>query len=95
MDLCIPEVKIHLITKSEENEDTHDPRGLNIVTPGDRITTQVDFMRGHGTYVIQEPKTGEKELNSSLAGVIERINKLVCVRPLKTRYQGNIQQFLI
>merc|ERR1712050_385194 len=39
--------------------------------------------------------TGEKELNSSLAGVVERINKLICVRPLKTRYQGNIGDVIV
>ena len=36
--------------------------------------------RGHGTYV-----DGEK-LIASVAGIVERVNKLICVRPFKTRY---------
>ena len=38
------------------------------------------FFRGHGTYV-----DGDK-LIASVAGVVERVNKLICVRPFKTRY---------
>ena len=38
------------------------------------------FFRGHGTYV-----DGNK-LIASVAGVVERVNKLICVRPFKTRY---------
>lgn len=35
--------------------------------------------RGHGTYI-----DGDK-LIASVAGVVERVNKLICVRPFKTR----------
>lgn len=35
--------------------------------------------RGHGTYV------DEEKLVASVAGAVERVNKLVCVTPLKTR----------
>ena len=38
------------------------------------------FFRGHGTYV-----SGDK-LIATVAGVVERVNKLICVRPFKTRY---------
>ncbi len=37
-----------------------------------------DF-RGHGTYM------DEDKLHASVAGVVERVNKLVSVKPLKTR----------
>jgi exosome complex component RRP4 len=36
--------------------------------------------RGHGTYVDND------EVIASVAGVVERVNKLVTVRPLRTRY---------
>ena len=35
--------------------------------------------RGHGTYM------GEEKLIASVAGSVERVNKLVCVKALKTR----------
>lgn len=38
------------------------------------------FFRGHGTYV-----DGDK-LIASVAGIVDRVNKLICVRPFKTRY---------
>ena len=37
------------------------------------------FSRGHGTYLEDEC------LHASVAGTVERVNKLVSVRPLKTR----------
>lgn len=35
--------------------------------------------RGHGTF------TEDEKLHSSVAGAIDRVNKLICVKPLKTR----------
>lgn len=37
------------------------------------------IFRGHGTFM------HEDKLHASVAGVVERVNKLICVRPLKTR----------
>lgn len=39
----------------------------------------VFFSRGHGTYV------DEDKLTASVAGEVQRVDKLICVRPLKTR----------
>lgn len=39
------------------------------------------FNRGHGTYNSEDDR-----LLASVAGVVERVNKLICVKPLKTRY---------
>ncbi|KAJ2835678.1 Exosome complex component rrp4, partial [Coemansia sp. 'formosensis'] len=55
-----------------------------IVTPGTAITNDSAFMRGHGTF------SEHDTIYSSVAGVVERINKLVSVRPLKQRYSGEI-----
>ncbi|CAL1545414.1 unnamed protein product, partial [Lymnaea stagnalis] len=61
----------------------------NIVTPGDIITADTGFMRGHGTYMEEEC------LHASVAGIVERVNKLVSVQPLKTRYNGEIGDVVI
>lgn len=44
---------------------------------------------GHGTY------SQSSGLYASIAGVVERVNKLVSVRPLKSRYGGEIGDVVI
>lgn len=46
-------------------------------------------MRGHGTYMEDD------QLKASVAGVVERVNKLICVKPLKTRYNGEVGDVVI
>ncbi|KAG8956880.1 exosome non-catalytic core subunit rrp4 [Tulasnella sp. 419] len=53
--------------------------GTKITSPGQVITSSQAFMRGHGTYVEDE------DVLASVAGTIERVNKLVSVRVLKSR----------
>uniref|UniRef100_A0A8C4SSL7 Exosome component 2 n=1 Tax=Erpetoichthys calabaricus TaxID=27687 RepID=A0A8C4SSL7_ERPCA len=45
--------------------------------------------RGHGTYMDDE------KLVASVAGVVERVNKLICVRPLKTRFNGEVGDVVV
>uniref|UniRef100_A0A8C6YPE8 Exosome component 2 n=1 Tax=Nothoprocta perdicaria TaxID=30464 RepID=A0A8C6YPE8_NOTPE len=45
--------------------------------------------RGHGTYVEDE------KLIASVAGVVERVNKLVYVKALKTRYNGEVGDIVV
>lgn len=44
---------------------------------------------GHGTYV----KDGE--IKASVAGVMEKVNKLISIRPLKSRYVGEIGDVVV
>nr|CAG4641852.1 EOG090X09DD [Eurycercus lamellatus] len=67
--------------------DTVEPK--NLVTPGSIITRETGFMRGHGTYMQDDC------LFSSMAGVVERVNQLISVRPLKSRYHGEIGDVVI
>ncbi|KAG0301902.1 exosome non-catalytic core subunit rrp4 [Dissophora globulifera] len=62
---------------------------LHVVTPGELITSDTAFMRGHGTYIEQE------KVLSSVAGVVDRVNKLISVRPLHTRYTGEIGDVVV
>jgi exosome complex component RRP4 len=50
-----------------------------IISAGDVITRDSGFMRGHGTYMADDV------LYASVAGVVDRVNKLISVVPLKTR----------
>ncbi|UYV70252.1 EXOSC2 [Cordylochernes scorpioides] len=74
-----------------ENRKSLKPRAKiqNIYCPGDDISTDNRLMRGHGTHCI------DGRIISSVAGICERVNKLVTVRPLKTRYAGEIGDLVI
>ncbi|KAF9581608.1 exosome non-catalytic core subunit rrp4, partial [Lunasporangiospora selenospora] len=72
--------------KSAEKKNTG---SAHVVTPGEVITSDSAFMRGHGTYVEQE------KVLSSVAGVVERVNKLISVKPLNTRYTGEIGDVVV
>ncbi|XP_077986678.1 exosome complex component RRP4-like [Glandiceps talaboti] len=80
-------VDIRLPQKRKRGEVLTEPRGL--VSPGDVITSETGFMRGHGTYM------EEDKLQASVAGVVERVNKLICVQPLKTRYNGEVGDVVV
>ncbi|EEZ98806.1 exosome complex component RRP4 [Tribolium castaneum] len=60
-----------------------------IFTPGQVITEQNEFMRGHGTY------EEEGFLKSSVAGVKEQVNNLISIRPLKSRYNGEVGDVVV
>ncbi|XP_037083172.1 exosome complex component RRP4-like [Pollicipes pollicipes] len=82
------EVDIRLAAEQPiREENAREPDHL--VTPGDTVTGDGGFMRGHGTY-----KDGEF-LVASVAGLVKRINKLISVQPLKTRYNGEIGDVVI
>jgi len=59
------------------------------VTTGDEVPTESGFLRGHGT-VLRDGK-----LTATVSGFIERVNKLISVRPLNLRYQGEIGDVVI
>ncbi|CAG8446698.1 11160_t:CDS:2 [Ambispora gerdemannii] len=61
-----------------------------MVTPGQRITSDPQFMKGHGTYHLPPDS-----MLSAVAGIVEPVNKLILVRPLHTRYTGDIGDLVI
>ncbi|KAL2115445.1 hypothetical protein VTJ04DRAFT_9700 [Mycothermus thermophilus] len=63
----------------------------NIVTPGELITSDPQWMRGHGTYIA--PST--TNIISSVAGTVTRTNKLLSVRPLRARYTPEVGDLVV
>jgi len=59
------------------------------VVPGEIICEAEGYLPGHGTYV------EKSNLVASVAGIFERINKLVCVKPLMTRYTGDVGDVVV
>jgi exosome complex component RRP4 len=63
----------------------------SIVTPGEHITSDPQWMRGHGTYV----PAGETTIISTVAGHMHKTNKLLSVQPLRARYQPEIGDLVV
>ncbi|KAI9918171.1 hypothetical protein PsorP6_012581 [Peronosclerospora sorghi] len=62
-----------------------------VVTPGQVISTDTGaVLRGHGTYLSRR-----NELVASVAGVVERVNQLITVRPLVSRYIGEVGDIVV
>ncbi|KAK9693413.1 KH domain [Popillia japonica] len=82
-------IQIRLATDRVNYTIALNQRIPKIYTPGEVITKQNEFMRGHGTY----EENGD--LKASVAGVKEEINKLISIRPLKCRYNGETGDVVI
>jgi len=72
-----------------DHDDDFEAEEVKIISPGESITSSRAFMRGHGTFVDGD------EVVASVAGVIERVNKLVTVRALRTRYNPEVGDLVI
>lgn len=71
-------------------EDLPDEHQIVVVTPGQVISTDTGaFLRGHGTYL------SNNELIASVAGVVEKVNQLITVRPLVSRYIGEVGDIVV
>ncbi|KAH7105943.1 hypothetical protein BKA62DRAFT_747802 [Auriculariales sp. MPI-PUGE-AT-0066] len=60
-----------------------------LTSPGEPLLSSQAFMRGHGTFVENE------DVVASLAGTIDRVNKLVSVRALRSRYNPEVGDLII
>jgi exosome complex component RRP4 len=60
---------------------------LRLVVPGDYVDE--GFIAGHGTY------EQDGKIYASLAGVVHRIEKVICVKPLKTNYKPDIGDVVV
>jgi exosome complex component RRP4 len=82
MDFSLPEQKKKKKTKLVSS-------AVNHVIPGEVITQETGYLRGHGTFVQDE------KLVATISGVVERVNKLISVRPLKSRYTGEVGDVVV
>lgn len=65
----------------------------SFVVPGQLITSEHGYLRGHGSFLKESPDG--PLLISSIAGQIERVNKLISVKPLKSRYVGEVGDLVV
>ncbi|KAA8900725.1 hypothetical protein FN846DRAFT_958063 [Sphaerosporella brunnea] len=68
---------------------------VSIVTPGEVVTSNPQWMRGHGTYLVEDREAGGMNIVATVAGTVQKVNKLLSVRPLKARYQPEIGDLVV
>jgi len=73
----------------DDGQDPFEASGSKLTYPGESLTSSQTYMRGHGTYVENE------EVIASVAGTIERVNKLVTVRAIRTRYNPEVGDLVV
>ncbi|EZF35659.1 exosome complex component [Trichophyton mentagrophytes] len=64
-----------------------------IVTPGEIITDDPQWMRGHGTFTPAVPPT--TNIIATVAGTVLKTNKLLSVYPLRARYTPEIGDLVV
>lgn len=90
-----PRIKKVLAIAADSFQDTSDfadasnPGQLQLTVPGALISSATGLLRGHGTYLQEE------SLYASLPGTIVQTNKLIRVKPIKSRYQGEIGDVIV
>ncbi|KAK9480696.1 hypothetical protein V1514DRAFT_325153 [Lipomyces japonicus] len=72
-------------------------KGRHIVTPGELVTADPVWMRGHGTYAVTSTSGSgsSSRTYSSVAGTITRVNKLLSVAPLRGRYVPEVGDHVV
>ncbi|KAK4142092.1 uncharacterized protein C8A04DRAFT_38609 [Dichotomopilus funicola] len=78
-------------TTTTTKNPAHSSHAHSLVTPGESITSDPQWMRGHGTYIA----TDTTAITSSVAGTITRTNKLLSVRPLRARYTPEVGDLVV
>ncbi|KAJ5594507.1 Ribosomal protein L27 [Penicillium hispanicum] len=65
--------------------------GAGIVTPGEVVTDDPQWMRGHGTFM--NPLS--TSIVATVAGTVQQTNKLLSVNPLRARYTPEIGDLVV
>ena len=75
----------------DELPSGHVHRSSRIITPGETITSDSQWMRGHGTFAIADSPS----IQSSLVGTVQKTNKLLSVVPMRARYTPEIGDLVV
>lgn len=74
---------------SMDAQDGAGTKNGSVVTPGELVTEDPTWMKGHGTYSL------ENQTFSSVAGNVLRLNRLLSVLPIRGRYEAETGDYVI
>lgn len=80
---------LQLSQRAKHNQDSQ------VFTPGETITTDPQWMRGHGTTTNPSFDTTNPPITSTVAGTLTKTNKLLSVTPLHARYSPSIGDLVV
>lgn len=72
----------------EEEADEHSKK-WTVVVPGEIVSSEPGLLRGHGIL------SREDTMQASLPGAVQQLNKLLRVRPVKSRYQAEVGDVVV
>lgn len=75
----------------EMDADDGEMGDVRIAVTGGSIASSHVFMKGHGTFLSADTD----EILSSMCGTVERVNKLISVRPARSRYAAEVGDLVI
>ena len=78
-----------MIQPHRKYHEDEDEAMEEVILPGEIVTTDTQFMRGHGTYA------ADTTIHSSVLGSISRVNKLLSVNAFKSRYSPEIGDLVV
>jgi exosome complex component RRP4 len=84
-----PDVAADVMMMDEEYSDELLLSKSRTTCPGETLASSQAYMRGHGTFVDGE------DVVASVAGTIERVNKLITVKAIRTRYNAEIGDLIV
>ncbi|TKR81580.1 hypothetical protein L596_015429 [Steinernema carpocapsae] len=70
-------------------EEEGDDLSYRLVVPGNPICEGEGYLRGHGTFL------HEGTVQAAVAGTVHQVSKLISVKPLKTRYTGEVGDVVV
>ena len=74
----------------ERQESAADENQMKVVVPGDYIGS--GYVAGNGTYTVEnEPGL----IYASMAGVVHLIDRVICVRPMKSHYRPDVGDVIV
>lgn len=83
-------VEVKIASQRKQLQQYVSNEGAHFVGPGEVVTEDQGFMKGHGCFGDEQNR-----LCASVAGQVDRVNKLICVKPFKTRYTGEVGDVVI
>lgn len=83
-DVAVPPLRV--VSPVARTTPSELPR-VPIAIPGASIPADASSVSGHGTYIPpSSTPDGRNAPTATVAGIVERVNRLVVVRPLRSRY---------
>ncbi|KIS67578.1 exosome non-catalytic core subunit RRP4 [Mycosarcoma maydis] len=79
------------VEHDEMDADDGEMGDVRIAVTGGSIASSHVFMKGHGTFLSADTD----EILSSMCGTVERVNKLISVRPARSRYAAEVGDLVI